>query len=266
MTEPDGSAPDAREVVKQERRGNVLVLTLDRPEARNAVDGEVARQMEAALDAADADDAVWVVVLTHEGPVFSAGADLRAIGEGRGAELSTKKGGFAGVVRRERVKPLIVAADGPALAGGCEILLSADLVVGSTNVKIGVPEVKRCLVAAAGGLFRLARKIPYNVAMECVLTGDPITAEQAERFGLINVLTAPGEVLDAALALAARVSANAPVAVQQSRKVVAAYAYGPEDDAWRASRDAMSVAQATEDVQEGVRAFLEKRPPRWKGR
>jgi enoyl-CoA hydratase len=258
--------PEAPVVVKQERRDNVLILTLDRPEARNAVNGDVARQMEAALDAADADDSIWVVIVTHDGPVFSAGADLRAIGEGRGAELSTKKGGFAGLVKRDRVKPLIVAADGAALAGGCEILLSADLVVASTNLKVGVPEVKRCLVAAAGGLFRLARKIPYNIAMECVLTGDPITAERAEQFGLVNVLTEPGQVLDAALALAARVAANAPVAVQQSRKVVAEHAFGPEDDAWKASGAAMAVATSTEDVQEGVAAFLEKRAPQWKGR
>ncbi|HEY5334629.1 MAG TPA: crotonase/enoyl-CoA hydratase family protein [Mycobacteriales bacterium] len=258
--------PEAPVVVKQERRDNVLILTLDRPEARNAVNGNVARQMEAALDAADADDSIWVVIVTHDGPVFSAGADLRAIGEGRGAELSTKKGGFAGLVKRERIKPLIVAADGPALAGGCEILLSADLVVASTNLKVGVPEVKRCLVAAAGGLFRLARKIPYNIAMECVLTGDPISAERAEQFGLVNVLTEPGQVLDAALALAARVAANAPVAVQQSRQVVAHHAFGSEDEAWKASGAAMAVATATEDVQEGVAAFLEKRAPHWKGR
>lgn len=253
-------------VVRSERRDHVLVLTLDRPEARNAVNGDVARQLEAALDAADADDAVWVVVLTHTGPVFSAGADLRAIGEGRGAELSTERGGFAGYVKRDRGKPVIAAADGPALAGGCEILLASDLVVASTNLRVGVPEVKRCLVAAAGGLFRLARKIPYNIAMECVLTGDPITAERAEQFGLVNVLTQPGEVLDAALALAARITANAPVAVQQSRKVVSEFAYGDEAAAWDASAAAMGVATSTQDVQEGVQAFLQKRPPVWSGK
>ena len=253
-------------VVRTERRNHVLVLTLDRPEARNAVNGEVARQMEAALDAADTDPDIWVVVLTHAGPVFSAGADLRAIGEGRGDELHTDTGGFAGLVRRERVKPLIVAAEGPALAGGCEIVLAADLLVASTNLRIGVPEVKRCLVAAAGGLFRLARRIPYNIAMECVLTGDPITAERAEQVGRGNVLTEPGGALDAARALAGRITANAPIAVQQSRKVVAHFAYGPEDEAWEASGAAMAVASSTEDVKEGVAAFLEKRPPQWTGK
>lgn len=261
------SQPEQRPVVvRSERRDHVLVLTLDRPEARNAVNGDVARQLEAALDAADNDADIWVVVLTHTGPVFSAGADLRAIGEGRGGELSTEKGGFAGYVKRDRAKPVIAAADGPALAGGCEILLASDLVVASTNLRVGVPEVKRCLVAAAGGLFRLARKIPYNVAMECVLTGDPIRAERAQHFGLVNVLTQPGEVLDAALALAARVTANAPVAVQQSRKVVSEFAYGDEAAAWDASAAAMGVATSTRDVQEGVQAFLEKRPPVWTGK
>jgi enoyl-CoA hydratase len=204
-------------------------------------------------------------VLTHAGPVFCAGADLRAIGEGRAAELRTERGGFAGYVRRERVKPVIVAVDGPALAGGCEIVLASDLVVASTNAKFGVPEVKRCLVAAAGGLFRLGRKIPYNVAMECVLTGDPIDAERAEHFGLVNVLTEPGEVLDAAIALAARITANAPIAVQQSRRAVEAGTYGDESAAWQASDAAMAVAMGSNDVQEGVQAFLEKRAPQWSG-
>lgn len=257
---------DTPTVVRRERRGAVLLLTLDRPEARNAVNGEVARQLEAALDDADADPAIWVVVLTHAGPVFCAGADLRAIGEGRAAELRTERGGFAGLVQRDRVKPLVVAVDGPALAGGCEIVLAADLVVASTDARFGVPEVKRCLVAAAGGLFRLPRKIPYNVAMECLLTGDPIDAERAERLGLVNVLTAPGEVLDAALALAARVAANAPIAVQSSRRVAATYAFGDETAAFDASQEAIAHAQSTEDVQEGVRAFLEKRAPVWTGR
>ncbi len=261
MTEDSASSP----VVRTERRGNVLVVTLDRPGARNAVNGEVARGLEAAIDEADADDGIWCVVLTHAGPVFCAGADLRAIGEGRGAELHTERGGFAGFARRERATPVIVAVDGPALAGGCEIVLAADLVVASSNAKFGVPEVKRCLVAAAGGVFRLGRKLPLNVAMECVLTGDPIDAERAERLGLVNVLTAPGEVLDAALALAARVTANAPVAVQRSRRVVAEQTFGPEDDAWAATAAAMAAAMATQDVQEGVKAFLEKRAPQWTG-
>jgi enoyl-CoA hydratase len=264
MTEVDTNPPET--VIRTERRDNILILTLDRPAARNAVNGDVARQLEAALDAADADEGIWVIVLTHAGPVFCAGADLRAIGEGRGAELSTARGGFAGYVRRERVKPVIAAVDGPALAGGCEIVLASDLVVASTNAKFGVPEVKRCLVAAAGGLFRLSRKIPYNVSMECVLTGDPIDAERAERFGLVNVLTAPGEVLDKALELAARIAVNAPIAVQQSRKVVAAATFGDESAAWEMSGAAMGVAMSSQDVQEGVKAFLEKRAPQWTGK
>jgi enoyl-CoA hydratase len=253
-------------VVRTERHDHVLVVTLDRPEARNAVNGDVAQGLEAAIDLADGDDGIWVVVLTHAGPVFCAGADLRAIGEGRAMELRTERGGFAGYVERDRKKPVIVAVDGPALAGGCEIVLASDLVVASTEAKFGVPEVKRCLVAAAGGLFRLPRKIPVNVAMECVLTGDPIDAERAERFGLVNVLTEPGAVLAAALELAARITANAPVAVQQSRKVVATETFGSEAAAWQASGEAMGVAMTSPDMQEGVKAFLEKRAPQWTGK
>src|SRR3989442_14881612 len=166
-------------MVEYEQRGRIAVLTINRPEARNAVNGEVAQGMEGGIDRLEDDPEVWAGVVAGEGPVFSAGADLKVIAAGSPAELQTERGGFGGIARRERTKPLVAAVDGPALAGGCEIALACDLIVASKNAAFGLPEVKRSLVAAAGGLFRLPRALPPKVAMEVVLTGDPITAERA---------------------------------------------------------------------------------------
>jgi len=246
--------------------GRCAILTIDRPEARNAISPEVAQGLEAGLDRAEGDAEVWAIVLTGAPPVFCAGADLKAVGAGRGAELSTERGGFAGVVRRERVKPMIAAVDGPALAGGTELVLACDLVVASTAATFGLPEVKRGLVAAAGGLFRLGRKLPANVAMECALTGDPITAEAAHRHGLVNVLCEPGRAREGALALAQRIVANAPLAVRESRSVMLATTFAPDEVGWRRSAESNALVLASADVQEGVRAFVEKRPPVWTGR
>jgi len=254
-------------MVEYEVRGHVALLKINRPEARNAVNGDVARGMEEAIDKLEADDEVWVGVVTGEGSVFSAGADLKAIAAGQAGELATAKGGFAGIARRERTKPVIAAVDGPALAGGCEIALSCDLIVASTQAAFGLPEVKRSLVAAAGGLFRLPRALPRNVAMEVILTGDPIPAERAHALGLVNQLVEPGQAVDAAIALAERISANAPVAVWESRKVVLKAELGATDDElWNESGAAFGRVAQTEDFAEGPRAFIEKRPPVWKGR
>ena len=253
-------------MVDYRQEGRVAVLTINRPEARNAVNGDVARGMEEAIDRLEADDDTWIGVVAGEGPVFSAGADLKAIAAGQAADLQTKRGGFGGIAARDRTKPLIAAVDGPALAGGCEIVLSCDLVVASTNARFGIPEVKRSLVAAAGGLFRLPRALPRNVAMELALTGDPIDAERAHAFGLVNELVEPGKALEAALALAERINANAPVAVRQSRRVVVEGMLADDDTAWKVTGDAMAKAMSTEDFAEGPRAFIEKRPPEWKGR
>ena len=160
-----------------DQRGPFAVVKINRPEARNAVNGAVAQGIEDAIDKIEADDGIWVGILTGEPPVFCAGADLKEINSGNAGALQTQRGGFGGIVQRERTKPIIAAVDGPALAGGTEIVLSCDLVVASTTATFGIPEVKRSLVAAAGGLFRLPRKIPFNVAMELALTGDPISAE-----------------------------------------------------------------------------------------
>jgi enoyl-CoA hydratase len=246
--------------------GHVAVVTINRPQARNAVNDEVANGIEAAIDRVEGDDDLWVTILTGVPPVFSAGADLKMINAGRGAELTTARGGFAGIARRERTKPLIAAVDGPALAGGTEIVLSCDLVVASKTAVFGIPEVKRSLVAAGGGLFRLPRKIPFNIAMECALTGDPITAQRAADFGLVNVLCEPGAALDAARDLAARVTANAPVAVRESRRIVLEAAIADEAVGWRLSDEGIMKAIGSEDFAEGLTAFIEKRPPVWTGR
>jgi enoyl-CoA hydratase len=254
------------DAVRYEARGRTAVITIDRPDARNAVNGDVAAGIEAAIDRLEADDGVWVGVLTGAGPVFCAGADLKAIAGGQGATLMTERGGFAGLCRRERVKPLIAAVDGPALAGGTEITAACDLVVASTTATFGIPEVKRSLVAAAGGLLRLPRALPHNIAMELALTGDPITADRAAHFGFVNELVEPGDALSAALALADRISVNAPIAVQQTRKVVLAGHDHSEHEVWEITLAAQRVAMSTEDFQEGPRAFIEKREPRWTGR
>jgi enoyl-CoA hydratase len=249
-----------------EQRGPFAVVKINRPEARNAVNGAVAQGIEGAIDRIEADDGIWVGILTGEPPVFCAGADLKEINAGNAANLQTKRGGFGGIVQRERTKPIIAAVDGPALAGGTEIVVSCDLVVASTTATFGIPEVKRSLVAAAGGLFRLGRKIPLNVAMELALTGDPITAEIAHHHGLVNRLVEPGEALDAAIALADRICANAPVAVRESRRVVIEATNAPDDVGWKMSLEGMAAAMSSEDFGEGLTAFIEKRRPVWKGR
>ncbi len=249
-----------------EQRGPFAVITINRPEARNAVNGDVAKGIEEAIDKVEADDSIWVGVLTGVPPVFCAGADLKEINSGNAASLTTARGGFAGFVQRERTKPIIAAVDGPALAGGTEIVLASDLVVASTTATFGIPEVKRSLVAGAGGLFRLGRKIPLNIAMELTLTGDPIDATRAHEFGLVNRLVEPGEALDAAITLAEQICANAPVAVRESRKIVLEATNAPDDVGWRMSMEGMGVAMQSEDFSEGLMAFIEKRPPVWKGR
>jgi enoyl-CoA hydratase len=252
--------------VDVEKRGPFTVIKINRPEARNAVNGAVAQGIEEAIDAVEADDETWVGILTGEPPVFCAGADLKEINSGNAAALQTERGGFGGIVQRERTKPLIAAVDGPALAGGTEIVLSCDLVVASTTATFGVPEVKRSLVAAAGGLFRLGRKIPFNIAMELALTGDPIDATRAHHFGLVNRLVEPGQALEEAVALAEQICANAPVAVRESRKIVLEATHAPDDVGWKMSGQGMMAAMSSEDFSEGLTAFIEKRPPQWKGR
>jgi enoyl-CoA hydratase len=251
--------------------GNVGIITLNRPEARNAVNGAVAEALEAAVDRLEGADGCWVGILTantdgQERPVFCAGADLKEINAGNGAALTTARGGFAGFVYRERRKPIIVAVDGLATAGGCEIVLAADLVVASTRSAFGLAEVKRNLVAGAGGLFRLPRAIGQAAAMEAILTGEPLPAERAFQLGLVSRLTDPGDALAEAKRLAAQVATNAPLAVWESRAVVRAAASEDDETLKRMTDAAMATVLKSEDLAEGLAAFIEKRVPVWKGR
>ena len=246
--------------------GRVGLITLNRPEARNAVNAASAEGIESALDRLEGDDEVWVGVIAAAGPVFCAGADLKEVAAGGAGGLMTERGGFAGIVARQRTKPLIAAVDGPALAGGAEIALACDLVVAATTATFGIPEVKRSLVAGAGGLFRLPRVLPRNIAMELAVTGDPITAERAAHFGLVNALVEPGQALAGAMALADRIAVNAPVAVRLSREVVLAAESADDAELWKLSAEAFGRVVQTEDFREGPLAFIEKRPPVWTGR
>ena len=259
------------DIVTYEVRGRVALITLNRPEARNAVNGDVANGLEAAIDLMEDDDSVWVGVLTantegQERPVFSAGADLKAINAGQGASLGTRRGGFAGFVYRERRKPVIVAVDGLATAGGCEIVLASDLVVATTRSAFGLAEVKRNLIAGAGGLFRLPRAIGQAAAMEAILTGEPIPAQRAYELGLVSRLVEPGAAVDEAFRLADQIIANAPLAVWASRKVVLASAYADDETLKKMTNDEFATVVASEDTSEGLTAFIEKRPPKWTGR
>jgi enoyl-CoA hydratase len=251
-------------MIDYEVRGRVALITIDRPEARNAIDPAVVAGLEAALDRFEANPELWAAVLAGRGTVFCAGADIGAIVAGRGAELLTERGGFAGLVRRRRVKPLIAAVDGPALAGGCELALACDLVVASSRAMFGLPEVKRSLVASGGGLFRLPRAVGAKVALEIILTGDPISAERAHQVGLVNRLVEPGTAIDVAVALATRIAENAPVAVWESRNVAVA-ALDEDDGWWEMTARAAARVSRTADFSEGPRAFIEGRPPVWQG-
>ena len=249
--------------LERERRGRVEILRLHRPEARNAVDPATAAALEAALDETDADPAVRVVIVTGTGPVFCAGADLKAIAAGNGAAIMTKRGGFAGMAWRPLAKPTIAAVNGPALAGGFEIALACDLVVAADTAVFGLPEVQRGLLASAGGPLRLARRIPLALALELAVLGEPITAARAYDLGLVNRVVPAERVLDEALALAERIVANSPAAVAGVRELVHGAAAGDLDAAWALNRRIMREVAASPDGVEGARAFVEKRAPVW---
>lgn len=252
--------------VNTETKGRVLVITLDRPEARNAVNGDVASGIEAAIDKLENDPELWVGIIQSSGTVFCAGADLKEVSAGNGRALSTERGGFAGLVKRERTKPLIAAVNGAAVAGGCEIVLSCDMVIAAEGARFGLPEVKRSLAAAAGGLFRLPRAVGTGPAMEMILTGDPISADRAYQLGLVNHVVPLDGLEQAALDLADRIVVNAPLAVRASREIAVNALKLDDAELWKMSAAASKAMSETEDFKEGPRAFIEKRDPVWKGR
>ena len=252
-------------------QGKVAIITLNRPEARNAVNGDVASSLEAAIDKLEADSNVWIGVLAantagQERPVFCAGADLKAINSGQAAGLNTKRGGFGGFVYRDRKKPVIAAVDGLATAGGCELVLACDMLVASTRSAFGLAEATRNLIAGAGGLFRLPRAIGRAAAMEAILTGEPFSAQRAYELGMVNKLVEPNTSLDAAIDLALRVCKAAPLAVWASRKIVLASETESDQNLIDMTNKEFAAVLASEDTKEGLTAFIEKRPPNWQGK
>ena len=246
--------------VNVERRGRIQVVSIQREAKRNALNAEITTGVDAAMNELEDDPELWVGVLTGTSTVFSAGVDLSS-----GPGERTERGGEVGLCRRRRTKPLIAAVEGHAVGGGMGLVLSCDLVVASTTASFGLPEVKRGLMAGFGGAFRTANVLPPNIARELLLTGDPLSADRAERLGFVNRLTAPGQALDRALALAERIVANAPLATRESLGVVNAVA-GDEVDHWARNDAAHQRLVRTEDVHEGIAAFFERRAPSWKGR
>ncbi len=252
------------EVIATEVIGeHILVIRINRPERRNAFDGATARAMEAAIDDYDADPALRCAVITGSDMVFSAGQDLIAAAHGDMA-VTERRGGF-GIMAQPPTKPVIAAVEGHALAGGLELCLSCDLIVASRTASMGLPEAARSLVAIGGGCFRLPKRIPYHLAMELILTGKPWPATRFAELGLVNKLTDPGEALAGAVELAADVTAAGPLAVEAGKQI-ARHAYEWTDvDAWHKQMDYAAPVMASEDLQEGLRAFAEKRAPVWKG-
>lgn len=250
--------------VLTERRDGVLVVTINRPEAKNSVNGAVAAGIAAALDDLDADDELRVGVLTGAGGTFSAGMDLKAFLRG---EAPTVEGrGFGGLTEAPPRKPLIGAVEGWAVAGGFELLLACDLVVAAETARLGVPEVKRGLVAAAGAAMLLPQRVPQAIALEMLLTGDPISAQRAAELGLVNRVTPEGGAVEGALALAGAIAANGPLAVAVSKQVAREARGWPAAEAWQRQADLVLPVFVSEDAQEGAAAFAEQRLPRYRGR
>ncbi|WP_280270647.1 crotonase/enoyl-CoA hydratase family protein [Nocardia wallacei] len=250
------------DVVLRERRGRTLVITINRPDVRNAINTAVSQGLADAIDELDESPELSVAVVTGAGGNFSAGMDLKAFAAG---EVVIVPGRGLGFTEKPPVKPIIAAVEGYALAGGTEIVLATDLIVAAKTAQFGVPEVKRGLVAGAGALLRLQHRIPHQKALELALTGDNFTAEEAAGFGFVNLLTEPGGALEAALALADRITANGPLAVAKTKEIIVKSGDWSSEEMWQKQLELIVPVFQSKDAQEGAQAFAEKRPPQWTG-
>jgi enoyl-CoA hydratase len=242
----------------------IAVITINRPHARNAINRAVSDGMAQAFDELDERDDLTVGIITGAGGTFSSGMDLKAFLAGENVSIEGR--GLGGLTQSPPRKPLIAAVEGWALAGGCEVALACDLIVAANDAKFGIPEVKRGLVAGAGGLIRLPRRIPAGIAMELALTGDPLPAADAHRLGLVNALTEPGGALDGARELARRIAANGPLAVAATKQIIAQQHDWDLADFWSLQEPIVRPVFTSDDAREGALAFAEKRAPLWKGR
>ena len=253
----------AEPTVRVVQEGKLLVITLCRPAMRNAIDRATSQALADAMDRLDSDDTVTVGILTGEGGHFCSGMDLKAFVKGERIELPGR--GLGGIIETPPKKPVIAAVEGFALAGGFEIALACDLIVAADNAQFGLPEVKRGLMAGSGGLLRLPQRIPRQIAMQYALTGDLMSAEEARQWGLVNLLTLPGEALGEAKTLAHKIAANAPLAVSVSKQVVSDSLHWPADERWQRQNALLEIIIHSNDAKEGATAFSEKRPPLWTG-
>lgn len=252
---------DPTDIVQTRREDHLLIISMQRPAKRNAINREMADGLDAALSELDDDDTLWAGVLTGTSDLFCAGSDLTCNGD-----YMTERGGEYGIIRRVRKKPLIAAVEGVAFGGGLEIALACDLIVAGRTARFGLPEVSIGVIPTCAGLFRAPNAMPLNLARELILTGDPIDAERALQAGLLNAVTEPGGALGKATELARRMLRNAPLSVQNCLQAVNEHARSREDLGWRLTERTFASIQGTEDVREGVKSFLEKRPPQWKAR
>jgi enoyl-CoA hydratase len=255
-------ASDEAPAVLVEQRDRILLITINRPKAKNAVNAAVAHGLADAMDRLDDDKDLSVGVLTGAGGSFCAGMDLKAFARG---EVPLVEGRGMGFTERPPVKPLIAAVEGYALAGGTELALATDLIVAANNSAFGIPEVKRGLVAGGGGLLRLPQRIPFQIALELAITGDNLSAERAHALGLVNVLTEPGQALEGALALAEKITANGPLAVAATKRIIVESRGWSPDEMWHEQNKILGPVFASNDAKEGAIAFAEKRPPKWTG-
>jgi len=255
-------ASEEAPAVLVEQRDRILLITINRPQAKNAVNAAVSQGLADAMDRLDDDPGLSVGILTGAEGSFSAGMDLKAFARGENVVVQGRGMGFT---ERPPVKPLIAAVEGYALAGGTELALATDLIVAASNSAFGIPEVKRGLVAGGGGLLRLPQRIPYAIAMELALTGHNLPAERAHELGLVNVLTEPGKALDGAIALAEKITANGPLAVAATKRIIVESRAWSPDEMWQKQMEIFLPVFASNDAKEGAVAFAEKRPPKWTG-